>query len=155
MYQNCGWNDWVYVNWEAQGDIPCRIILFFEITHWNERAVTESNDTYIYGPGKYSLCYMIPEKLDDTDNPDNNGFCAHPSSLLVKCAQLMVERDSDTDRIMPAFGIVDIQSFSKPCISVPYNLTMEDNEHYHYLFVEPRSIWLELLIKFCKDEVQI
>ena len=93
LYRNGPWNDWVYVNWDNQGDIPAQIFIFFELTSW-KNVNLHYNDTFITGPGKYALCYMIKSPiLDDIDKPNDINYQVHPSSLLIKTAELMLEGD--------------------------------------------------------------
>jgi hypothetical protein len=154
LYKHGGWNDWVYVNWDEYGYIPARILMFFEINYWNDGCISECNDTYIIQPGNYALCYMIAEQLDDDiDNPKKH-FRAHTSSFLVKCAKLMTEKDHYSNKVVPIFGTIEISSFSAPCIAVPYDIN-QSTDKFNYLFVEPRSIWTEIFVKFLRNEIKI
>jgi len=150
------WNDWVYVNWKDYGEIPAKILIFFEINNWKEGCIVECNGTYISSPGKYAVCHMIKESLEETlDDTLNENSRAHPSSLLVKYAKLMLEGNvENNENKIPLLGIINIDSFSRPCIAVPYDLKNEMDD-YGYLFIESRHLWSEIFVKFLSDEIKI
>jgi hypothetical protein len=152
LYKNGGWNDWVYINWDNYGEIPGRILFFFELEDWEEGHMLECNNTYITGPGKYALCYMVENNLNSPiDDINHENFHAHPSSLLVKSAQLMLENNLVLNKMQPKFGIIEIDSFGGPCVAVPYDIK-QDVEPYWYLFIEPKSTWKHILIKFLQKK---
>ena len=155
LYKHGGWNDWVYVNWNEYGDIPAKIILFFEIAHWIEGKIAKCNDTFIMSAGKYALCYMVAESInDDVLNPSTKNFRAHASSFLVKTSNIMLEKDPESDEYIPKFGVIEIDSFSAPCIAVPYELEQNEDKYY-YMFLEPRSSWPDIFLKFLRNEIKV
>jgi len=138
------------VNWKKHGIIPAQIITMFEINHWNYGAIVSCNDTIINSAGRYALCYMVMQSIEDKVEDEEVSFRAHPSSLLVKCAEIMY----DPATKLPKIGIVDLESLSSTCISIPYDISGE-NDKFNYMFLEPREKWTDIFIKFLKDEISI
>jgi len=155
LYENGGWNDWVYVNWDKLGNIPAQLLIFFELKIWNAGCIAECNNTFIYGPGKYAVCHIVGEKLDDNPlEPSNTQYCAHSSSLLVKCSKLMVETNPITKETILLIGVIDIESISAPCIGIPYDIN-NISDNFYYLFLEPKDDWKDILVKFMRNEISI
>ena len=97
---------------------------------------------------------MIPESIDNPVDGITKNFRAHQSSLLVKWSKLMVSVDDNSGKAEPLFGIIETESFSAPCISVPYNIENEDIAHY-YLFIEPCPSWNHIFVSFLKNGLEI
>ena len=100
---------------------------------------------------------MIKSPISDNiDNPNDNNFQVHPSSLLIKTAELMLEADylNDKTKKIPQFGIIDIDSFSAPCIVVPYDQCQGEYKFW-YLFLEPKTSWSEIFVWFLREEIEI
>jgi hypothetical protein len=66
----------------------------------------------------------------------------------------MTEKDHYSKKVVPIFGTIEISSFSAPCIAVPYDIN-QSTDKFNYLFVEPRSMWTEIFVKFLRNEIKI
>ena len=66
----------------------------------------------------------------------------------------MLENNIGSNKMRPKLGIIEIDTSGGPCVSVPYDIKQFDKPFW-YLFIEPKSTWSSIFIKFLKKEINI
>ena len=122
--KNNPWYDWVTVTWQNDGNIPAKLLLFWEIDEKSYKKSFTVGSTTISGPGTYAIAYSLLS--------EESIIKAHGVSLLVQYAQLDLSRD---------ICMFPVDSIHSPITAVPYNINQNIIEATEWIILANKLNW--------------
>lgn len=135
------WYDWVYIDW---GDInnncvPAKILLFMDLSEEQLQKCFQLGGSFVQEAGSYAIVYSFQS---------NETELAHQASKLVEYGNLIVD-DVTQDPILYA---VSVDSFVKPCLSVPYKIDDNIINANEWIILKPKEEWYNIFLEFMSDK---
>ena len=125
------WNDWVTVNWGHDGESPCEIWCFIDLTMLpTNEALPVVMGTPIKR-GVYALVEsagLIPQELDNNRNTD----------LFTRITKEYDAPDNEGDLPKRKLYLADVKAFLEPICVVP---DIDRDQQCNYFLVAPRDSW--------------
>ncbi len=140
-YRSSGqWNDWVLVDWGANGHTPAEIWCFLDLRDLPKRGIRMNIGGCQVKGGVYAVVEHAdePEDVNDQLNLD----------MFTKINKF-VHRDDDGRMTSRAFYLADVEAFVEAICVVPNVGAARDSE---YFMVKARSRWSDDFIKWVKAD---
>ena len=131
------WYDWASIEWEAEGIIPAKLLLFWEINDDAFQKPFKIGSTTITCPGNYAISYSL--------STSSSAIKAHGASHLVKYAMIDFEQD---------ICMFPVESIHSPITALPYNIEEDTVQAKEWILLVSKTNWLEIFIEFMKSELE-
>ena len=143
-----GWNDWVLVDWQDEGMLPCEIWCFVNLEELPKGAKLKHGGIDIES-GVYAVIecsQYLTEKLANQENIDASETRKSDlfAPILKTCKAL--HRNGDFDRL---FYLADVSAFVEPIAVVP---DVGCHLKHKYFHVTPRKDWSVSFVGWLEEE---
>lgn len=166
LWKKSGWQDWVIVDTDNKGKLPCHLMCFIEIVNNLDPSAPSLTGDVV--PGKYAIVQYVPEDpgIVDLDKKrtktiykdEGNHYFLSSDCLLLRWSAKMTDSIHrlkeplhwSSKQEEPWLALVNVDRFLSPCIAVP------DPNQTHYphawIFVLPdRKKWGDLFMHYATD----
>jgi len=125
------WNDWVIVDWNNDGHLPCEIWCFVDLTDLADGTTVKVGPCTVQ-KGLYAVCEssIIIDQQEDEEHATN--------SELFTPIMKEVEMNEDTTMKGRKFYLADVEAFVSPCVVIP---DVGSDYVAKYFLVTPRCEW--------------
>ena len=130
------WYDWAFVQWQGDGNIPAKLLIFLDI---NEDEFIKSfviGSTTITTAGQYVIAYS----LASTDS----SIKAHGMSQLVQYATIHPLKD---------ICVFPVESIFCPVTALPYETACNIVDAKEWILLYAKEQWLDIFFKYIKREL--
>jgi hypothetical protein len=130
------WYDWASIKWEADGIIPAKLLIFWEIGDDAFQKPFKIGSTTITCPGEYAISYSL--------STSTTAIRAHGASHLVKYAVIDFEKD---------ICMFPVESIHSPITALPYNIQEDTVIAKEWILLVSKDNWLKIFVELMKSEL--